>query len=147
METSSHTLLIFFTSWELLVTVISISSLLSSFVSLVDLKGVTHDQLETDGMDEAVMKQDKQVCRSALTSCSDSDSSCDSLPPDSQSWLWTNHLVLPRWYVWYFGNDTMLWHCCYRCFRKIPWYKYKNLSTLQKSGWYWELCVLPLFLT
>lgn len=85
METSSHTLLIFFTSWEPLVTVISISSLLSSFVSLVDLKGVTHDQPETDDMDEVVMKQDKQVCRSALTSCSDSDSSCDSLPPDSQS--------------------------------------------------------------
>lgn len=66
-------------------TIISISSLLSSFVSLVDLKGVAHDQLETDDMDEVIMKQDKQVCRSALTSYPDSDSSCVSLLPDSQS--------------------------------------------------------------
>ncbi|KAM6073852.1 harmonin isoform 1-T1 [Chlamydotis macqueenii] len=49
-----------------------------------NLKGVTHDQFETDGMDEVIMKQDKQVCCSVLTSYPDSDSSCVSVPPDSQ---------------------------------------------------------------
>lgn len=66
-------------------TVVSISSLLSSFVSLEDLKGVAHDQLDTDDTDEGTVKQDKKVCCSALTSYPDSDSSCVSLPPDSQS--------------------------------------------------------------
>ncbi|KAF2977126.1 hypothetical protein EK904_007911 [Melospiza melodia maxima] len=53
-----------------------------------DLKGVAHDQLETDDVDEVSMKQDKQVCRSALTSYPDSDSSCVSPPPDTFGWFY-----------------------------------------------------------
>jgi len=62
----------------------------------VDLKGVAHDQLETDDMDEMIMKQDKQVCCSTLTSYPDSDSSCVFFRPDSQSWHWSDHLVFAR---------------------------------------------------